>query len=115
MDGKVLQEYMPFDPAVLTDDDGRVYLYYGFAPAEEKASNITELTEAEITVLPDDIKEMAMTMMNIQMGEDGMVVELEPDMLTLKEIPRPMIPGGSIQRAQVLKGMVFLRLHLSVK
>ena len=31
LQGKTLQEYMPFDPAVLTDDDGRVYLYYGFA------------------------------------------------------------------------------------
>lgn len=107
MDGKVLQEYMPFDPAVLTDDDGRVYLYYGFAPAEEKASNITELTEAEITVLPDDIKEMAMTMMNIQMGEDGMVVELEPDMLTLKEIPRPMIPGGKHTKGTGFEGHGF--------
>ena len=33
--GKLLQEGMVFDPAVLTDDDGRVYLYYGFAPACE--------------------------------------------------------------------------------
>lgn len=31
--GKTLTEYLPFDPAVLVDDDGRVYLYYGFSPA----------------------------------------------------------------------------------
>lgn len=31
-DGRVLNEHLPFDPAVLVDDDGRVYLYYGFAP-----------------------------------------------------------------------------------
>lgn len=94
MDGKVLQEYMPFDPAVLTDEDGRVYLYYGFAPAEEKAQNSHEFTEEEIAALPDEIREIAMVMMNVQMGENGMVAELEPDMLTLKETPRPMIPGG---------------------
>lgn len=30
-DGKTLQENMPFDPAVI-NDNGRIYLYYGFAP-----------------------------------------------------------------------------------
>lgn len=94
MGGKILQEYMPFDPAVLTDDDGRVYLYYGFAPAEEKAQNIPEFTEVDIAALPDEMRKMVMTMINLPTGEDGMVAELEPDMLTLKEIPRPMIPGG---------------------
>lgn len=95
MNGKVLQENMPFDPAVLTDDDGKVYLYYGFAPAEEKAQNMPEFTEEDIAALPDDIREMAMTMIKLKMGEDSMVAELEADMVTLKEVPRPMIPGGN--------------------
>ena len=30
--GKELNEYLPFDPAVLVDDDGKVWLYYGFCP-----------------------------------------------------------------------------------
>ncbi len=29
-DGSVFDERMPYDPSVLVDDDGRVYLYYGF-------------------------------------------------------------------------------------
>lgn len=31
-DGRKLDTPLPFDPAVLLDDDGRVYLYFGFAP-----------------------------------------------------------------------------------
>ena len=30
--GKELNEFLPFDPAVLVDDDGKVWLYYGFCP-----------------------------------------------------------------------------------
>lgn len=93
LNGKVLQEHMPFDPAVLTDDDGKVYLYYGFAPAGDKAMEVPELTEEELNALPDDLRETVMTLKNIQMGEYGMVAELEQDMLTLKEVPRPLIPG----------------------
>ena len=85
---------MPFDPAVLTDDDGRVYLYYGYAPAEEKAQNVPRLTEEEIALLPEEIRDIAVTLMNMPMGENGMVAELEPDMLTLKETPHILVPGG---------------------
>lgn len=31
-DGKILDTPLPFDPAVLVDTDGRVWLYFGFAP-----------------------------------------------------------------------------------
>lgn len=42
-EGAVLREYMPFDLAVLTDNDGRVYLYYGFVPACEKEMKFSQL------------------------------------------------------------------------
>ena len=83
--GAEVKEYMPFDPAVLTDSDGRVYLYYGFAPAAEK----------EMRIDPEMAEKMKeLTIRLPEFGEDGMVVELEPDMLTTKGEPRPLIPGG---------------------
>lgn len=30
-DGSVLEDAMPYDPSVLVDEDGKIYLYYGFA------------------------------------------------------------------------------------
>ena len=93
-DGKVLREFMPFDPAVLTDDDGRVYLYYGFAPAAEKEMKFPKLSEEELEKVPEASRATMKRLMDIQFGENGMVAELEPDMLTLKETPRVLIPGG---------------------
>lgn len=92
--GKLLQEEMVFDPAVLTDDDGRVYLYYGFAPACEKEIEIPQLTEEEIAALPEEYQLQIRQAQSIKFGENSMVVELEADMLTTKGEPKPLIPGG---------------------
>lgn len=92
--GKLLQEGFVFDPAVLTDDDGRVYLYYGFAPACEKEMKIPQLSEEEIEAIPEEYREQLRQAAAISFGENSMVVELEPDMLTTKEEPRVLIPGG---------------------
>ncbi len=92
--GKTVQEGMVFDPAVLTDDDGRVYLYYGFAPACEKEVILPQLTEEEIAALPEEEQRAIRGMLSTKFGEDSMVMELEQDMLTAKELPRPLIPGG---------------------
>lgn len=92
--GRTLREDMPFDPAVLTDEDGRVYLYYGFAPACEKEMEIPQIPEEEIRKLPEKMQGRVRAMMNIHFGENAMGVELEPDMITLKGIPKPVIPGG---------------------
>lgn len=93
-DGAVLREYMPFDPAVLTDDDGRVYLYYGFAPACEKEMRLPELSRDELNAMPDDLRIQYEEARRIQFGENGMVVELEQDMITMKGEPAVSIPGG---------------------
>lgn len=92
--GKNVQEGMVFDPAVLTDDDGRVYLYYGFAPACEKEMILPQFTEEEIAAMPEDEQKAIRGMLSTKFGENSMVVELEQDMLTAKELPRPLIPGG---------------------
>ena len=95
MGGKTVAEDMPFDPAVLTDEDGRVYLYYGFAPAAEKAMILPEFTEEELDAMPAEMQKKMRTLKDLRFGENSMVAELEQDMVTLKEVPRPLIPGGN--------------------
>ena len=91
--GKTLSEYLPFDPAVLVDDDGRVFLYYGFSPAvpltkEGDDGDIDGATELEFS-------------------EGAMVAELESDMLTLKEEPHMMVPGGQKEGGTSFEGHGF--------
>lgn len=92
--GKPVQEGFVFDPAVLVDDDGRVYLYYGFAPACEKEMHLPSLTEEEIAALPEKEQLQMRQLMSMTFGENSMVVELKSDMLTAQEEPRVLIPGG---------------------
>ena len=81
--GKVLSEYLPFDPGVLVDDDNRVYLYYGFAPAE---------TNPDYPIIP---------------SPGSMVVELEADMMTVKEGPKMCVPGGAHSAGTGFEGHAF--------
>lgn len=104
MDGKELNEHLPFDPAVLVDDDGRVFLYYGFSPLRPMAQ-------------PEDIKAMGLSeeeekaliekMRRIGKSDGGMVVELEQDMLTMKEEPKMCIPGGLLEAGTGFEGHGF--------
>ena len=94
LDGKLLQEDMVFDPAVLTDDDGRVWLYYGFAPACEKEFRFPKLSEEELAQMPAGQRERFRALSEKSFGENSMVVELEPDMVTTKTEPKILIPGG---------------------
>lgn len=91
-DGATLREFMPFDPAVLTDDDGRVYLYYGFCPAAEKEMFVPDAEDMSDVL--DKAPAMVRHLLTAKFGENSMVAELEPDMITLKEVPRDMVPGG---------------------
>jgi hypothetical protein len=61
-----------FDPGVLVDDDGRVYLYTGFAPAGIMY-NVVSLRRRRI--------------------DGAYCVELDRDMLTLKGEPKLIAPG----------------------
>jgi len=81
--GEILREYLPFDPGVLTDDDGRVYLYYGFAPAE---------TNPDYPIVP---------------SPGSMVVELEADMVTVKEDPKVLVPGAANSKGTGFEGHAF--------
>lgn len=60
----------PFDPGVLVDDDGRVYLYSGFA-----------------TKVPPILSRFH----NLK-NSGGVGMELEPDMLTIRQEPKLLFP-----------------------
>lgn len=105
--GAVLKEDMPFDPAVLTDEDGRVYLYYGFAPSCEKEMEPPQIDEETMKTLPEDVRKKIETIKKIKFGENSMVVELEADMLTVKEPPKACVPGGHHAEGTGFEGHAF--------
>ncbi|MDR2535805.1 MAG: family 43 glycosylhydrolase, partial [Treponema sp.] len=78
-DGTVLGEKpgdrLQFDPGVLVDGDGTVFLYTGFSPGEELLGIMKQTLGPRIA------------------GEGGTVAELEQDMKTVKTPPAPLIPG----------------------
>lgn len=68
--GRRKGDSFPFDPGVLVDDDGRVYLYSGFyTPVPAIASGFRKLR-----------------------NEGGYVLELEPDMITIKTPEKLLFP-----------------------
>lgn len=103
MGGKELNEHLPFDPAVLVDDDGRAYLYYGFSPV--KRMGPPPDSEA-MAAIPEDVKAM-LVMVNDHASPGGMVAELESDMLTLKYEPKICLPGGRIADGTGFEGHAF--------
>ena len=76
-----------FDPSVLIDDDGRIYLYTGFSP------------------LPGYLK----TILGIRgLRMDGAYcIELEKDMITMKSEPRLMLPGPELAMGTLFQGHAF--------
>ena len=69
--GTMPHDVFQFDPGVLVDDDGRVYLYTGFAP--------------------DSTGEFAAACQKYQM-EGAYVMEIAPDMRTVRAAPKLLIP-----------------------
>lgn len=106
-EGAVLREYMPFDPAVITDNNGRVYLYYGFAPACEKEMKFSQFSQDKLEAMSLEERVRYEKMSSIQFGENGMVVELESDMLTTKGEPSISIPGGHHTKGTGFEGHGF--------
>lgn len=75
--GQVRGDSYNFDPGLLTDDDGRIYFYTGFAPN---------------AAFPKVFQLMMQLSGAAFMG--GCCAELEPDMLTLKDgVTHVLIPG----------------------
>lgn len=103
--GEMLREYLPFDPAVLVDEDSKVYLYYGFSPAAKFT-----LPDKNILLqmgMPEEEIATLMLLSQLEPSPGSMVVEIEPDMLTLKENPKMCVPGGKIAQGSSFEGHAF--------
>lgn len=82
--GKRAGDEFAFDPAVFTDDDGKVWLYSGFGSAEICRRLGNETTET---------------------GCD--CIELEPDMITIRTEPVKIIPGRANGKGSPFEGHEF--------
>jgi hypothetical protein len=80
-DGSNLTKNLPFDPAVL-NDNGKIHLYYGFSP-----------TNIDIPGIPDNDKILGCS-----------YVELEQDMLTIKDEPKIVIPSETYSKGTGFEG-----------
>lgn len=92
--GKKVEEDSPFDPAVLVDRDGRVYLYYGFgAEGQMHLPTKEELLSAGLEEGPE-LDAILAQCREITFSPGAMCLELEPDMLTAKEKPHMIVPDS---------------------
>ena len=76
-----------FDPGVLVDDDGRVYLYVGHSPAPGLYKTILKLRGNRV--------------------EEAVCLELEPDMITVKGSEHPIAPGPVLAKGTDYEGHGF--------
>lgn len=88
-DGRPMTRYVPFDPAVI-NDNGRIYLYYGWAFMAKRSKDSDEDNLKRIQKMFHKTDE--------EIAQDGLeimganVVELESDMLTVKSEPQRIVP-----------------------
>ena len=68
---------------------------------------LPDFTEEEIEQMPEDKREMVRGLRDVHLGENSMVAELEPDMLTLKYTPKTLIPGGHHTKGTGFEGHGF--------
>jgi arabinoxylan arabinofuranohydrolase len=80
-------EIFAFDPGVLADDDGKVYLYVGFSPKPGFFKTILKLRGNNV--------------------EEGACLELEADMKTVKGGEMPTIPGPVKAKGTEFEGHAF--------
>ena len=83
--GRKKDDEFPFDPGVLVDDDGRVYLYSGF---ETKVPAVLSRFHAH-------------------KNSGGVVLELEQDMITIKTGPKLLFPLKTNHAPSDFKGHEF--------
>lgn len=76
-----------FDPGVLVDDDGKVYLYVGHSPAPGFYKTILKLRGNRV--------------------EEAVCLELEPDMITVKGGEHSIVPGPALAKGTEYDGHGF--------
>ncbi len=76
-----------FDPGVLVDDDGKIYLYIGNFPAPGLFKTILKLRGNRV--------------------EEAVCLELEPDMITARGGDHPIVPGTALAKGTEYDGHGF--------
>lgn len=76
-----------FDPGVLMDDDGKIYLYVGNSPAPGFFKTILKLRGNRV--------------------EEAVCLELEPDMKTVRGGEHPIVPGPALAKGTAYDGHGF--------
>ena len=74
--GSLAGDVNNFDPGIFVDDNGRIYLYTGFAPGDGWMKKVMQLRGRRI--------------------DGAYCIELESDMLTMKTEPRLIAPGADL-------------------
>lgn len=105
--GKVLEEAGPFDPAVLVDDDHRIYLYYGFGAEEQM--HLPTKEELLMSGMKEgaELDAILASCGRIHFSPGAMCVELEPDMLTAKADPHMIVPDSIRGKGTSFEGHAF--------
>lgn len=85
--GTPYEDYKMFDPGVLVDDDGRVYLFVGFCMPGP---------------VPERFKGKPCPFAPTSLG-----FELESDMMTIRRGPVPILPGGNVTEGTGFEGHGF--------
>lgn len=83
-DGSVLDSFMPYDPSVLVDTDGKVYLYYGFS------------------------SQVLAKKYGVEKSPGCMMVQLAPDMCTAVTEPVQCIPGEDLALGSSFEGHAYV-------
>lgn len=105
--GKELEEHAPFDPGIFVDDDGRVFLYYGFGAEEQLYIPTREdLISAGMQEGPE-LDALLAQCANVKFSKGAMCVELEADMLTAKAEAHMIVPNSKYARGGEFEGHGF--------
>lgn len=85
--GEMKGDSFAFDPGVLVDDDGKIYLYVGNSPAPGFFKTVLKLRGNRI--------------------EEAVCLELEPDMKTVRGGEHPIVPGPALAKGTEFDGHGF--------
>ena len=110
VDGKPLDRFILFDPAVI-NDGGKIYLYYGWSLSVNAGNGkIGTLINEKIqqNIFHKSLEEIRGEANGI-MGAN--VVELEDDMLTVKSEPKRILPGIDRSNGTDFEGHAFFEAN----
>ena len=96
-------DYRPFDPGILTDDDGGVHLYTGQGPLRRADDSSEDFLHRMVTKL--------FLTVPLRERHGAWYMELEPDMVTIKTEPVRLLPDLSDSEGSVFEGHEFFEAN----